>query len=98
MLANASTGGAIAYAGEIVIMPDDLGRDLLAAVATHVSAGERTLGDVWRAAQQDYWHANVGSTSSSGDWSLQEPREYLGIMELSGDPSIRIQRGQGPVR
>lgn len=96
--ATAGTGGAIAYAGETVVMQDEMSAELFKYIAGHYSAGERTLGDMWRAGEQDYWHNNLGTTTSGDAWQYREPRIYLGIMTFFGDPSLRVQRGNGPVR
>lgn len=93
------SGGAIAYAGEPLVMPDDLGAELVGDFMQRYSAGERTLGDAWRAAQQMYWHAHLNTRNKPGDnsWPFAEPRIYLGIMTLFGDPSLRLQRDGGPI-
>ncbi len=92
-------GGAIAYAGEPLVMPDDLGTEIIADFMQRYSAGERTLGDAWRAAQQMYWHAHLNTHKKLGNnsWPFAEPRIYLGIMTLFGDPSLRMQRNGGPI-
>jgi Peptidase family C25/Ricin-type beta-trefoil lectin domain len=96
---NGHSGGAIAYAGEPLVMPDKLGTELIATVFARYAAGERTLGDIWRAAQQAYWHAHLNTRKSSDNsWPFAEPRVYLGIMTLFGEPSLRLQRGGGPTR
>ncbi len=93
------SGGAIAYAGEPLVMPDKLGTELVADFMERYSAGERTLGDAWRAAQQMYWHAHLNTRKSKDNsWPFAEPRIYLGIMTLFGDPSLRLQRDGAPVR
>jgi Peptidase family C25/Ricin-type beta-trefoil lectin domain len=93
------TGGAIAYAGEPLVMPDQLGTELVSSVMERYSAGEKTLGDIWRAAQQSYWHAHLNTRKSDNNsWPFAEPRVYLGIMTLFGDPSLRLQRDGGPTR
>jgi hypothetical protein len=84
----------MAYAGETVVMPDSLGTDFLNMTMQRYRAGERTLGDMWRQAQIMYWHKYFGN---SGSDAFAEPRLYLGIMQLAGDPSLRVQRGQGAV-
>jgi hypothetical protein len=93
------SGGAIAYAGEPLVMPDKLGAELVADFMARYSAGERTLGDAWRAAQQMYWHVHLNTSKShDNSWPFAEPRIYLGIMTLFGDPSLRLQRNGEPVR
>jgi hypothetical protein len=87
VLAANPVGGAIAYAGESIIMQDDSGAELLDDVARCYSAGYPTLGDMWMCAQNTYWKANTRN----------DARIFLGIMTLFGDPSLRIQRGQGPI-
>lgn len=96
---NGQSGGAIAYAGEPLVMPDYLGTELVSDFMAHYSAGDRTLGDAWRAAQEMYWHAHLNTRKShNNSWPFAEPRIYLGIMTLFGDPSLRLQRNGGPVR
>lgn len=57
--------GAIAYAGETVEQPDNLGIDLLSRVAAAESSGARLLGDAWRAGQVWYWkHEDPTNTSA----------------------------------
>jgi len=97
MLAHATTGGAMSYAGETVVMPDDLGTDFITMNMQRYTAGERTLGDMWRQAQIMYWHKYFGNSPNDDSAPFAEPRNYLGIMALAGDPSLRMQRGQGPV-
>lgn len=92
------SGGAIAYAGEMLVMPNRLGAEFVAAVFARYAAGEHTLGDIWRGAQQAYWHAHLNARKSDNSWPFEEPRVYLGIMTLFGDPSLRLQRGGGPTR
>jgi hypothetical protein len=93
------TGGAIAYAGEPLVMPDTLGTEIAAGAMQKYLEGGKTLGDIWRASQQAYWHAHLNTRKSGdNDWPFAEPRIYLGIMTLFGDPSLRLQRNGGPVR
>ena len=80
-------------------MSDWPGTELVEGVMQRYLAGERTLGDIWRAGQQMYWHAHLNTRrSSDNSWAFAEPRIYLGIMTLFGDPSLRLQRNGGPVR
>jgi hypothetical protein len=53
---------------------------------------------MWRQAQQNYWHVNLGSSATDGppnadvaEWEIREPRLFLGDMPLFGDPSLRMQ-------
>lgn len=103
VLAHATSGGGIAYAAlqeEHAPGPD---LDLFVLVAQRYAAGEKTIGDMWRQAQQQYWHTNVGSSGAdqktdSAEWEIREPRILFGAMQFAGDPSLRMQRSNGPVR
>ena len=79
-------GGAIAYFGETVTMPDDCGRDLQQRVLRRYRLGDRILGDMWLNGQQQYWSDFAGC----GD-VFREPRIFLGIMTFFGDPSLRLR-------
>ena len=103
VLAKSAAGGGIAYAGLMETHEPGPDMDLYKMMAERFGAGEKTLGDMWRQAQQEYWHANVGSSATdertdSNEWEIREPRIFLGELPLAGDPSLRMQRGNGPVR
>ncbi len=49
------------------------------------SGGERVLGELWLGAQRDYWSKEERTDV------LGAPRIYLGILQLFGDPSLRIR-------
>jgi hypothetical protein len=79
-----AVGGAVAYLGENVVMPDfaDFPSDMFAAQQN----GFQRIGDIYRMAQQSYFDANSTSTDV-----LSAPRFYNGTMTLLGDPSMRTQ-------
>lgn len=80
-------GGAVLFAGESLVCENDKGRDLVALVlASHVGE-HRVFGDVWLEGQRRYWLANRGT-----DDVFRNPRVYLGIMTLFGDPSLRLPK------
>ena len=79
-------GGAIAYFGETVTLPNDMGRDLETYMLDRWVAGDRVLGDLYRMAQRKYWIKN----NTNGD-QFRAPRIYLGIMTMFGDPSLRLE-------
>jgi hypothetical protein len=81
-----SPGGGIAYFGEMVVMPNGPGRDLEKRMLA-TAGRSRTLGDMWLQGQRRYWIDFV----TCGD-VFGEPRIYLGIMTMFGDPSLRLER------
>jgi hypothetical protein len=84
-----SSGGGIAYFGEVVECPDnwgqDLGKDFVAALGNSSVLPVHSLGDIWLLAQQQYWNDNKNNSDVFG-----APRIYLGIMTFFGDPSVRM--------
>ena len=81
----AAEGGAIAFAGESLVCQNDMGAELVRNVLAQRSDGPQILGDMWLAGQRRYWLDNRASAHV-----LRNPRVYLAIMTLFGDPSLRI--------
>jgi hypothetical protein len=84
-----SSGGAVAYAGENIVMEDQIGAAFVSYLFTERANGYARLGDMWRKAQQDYFNANF--TNPSYDQNFSVPRTYLAVEVLLGDPSMRMQ-------
>ncbi len=82
--------GAIAYFGESLVCENDKGAELLKAMLRRLEAGDRILGDVWRNGQRTYWLNNRANQNV-----FRNPRIYLGIMTLFGDPSLRLRPPSG---
>jgi hypothetical protein len=78
-------GGAIAFCGESLVCENDKGYNLLNAMFQSYKAGGRTLGDLWRNGQRRYW-----LECRENENVFRHPRIYLGIMNLFGDPSLRL--------
>jgi hypothetical protein len=103
LLAAHPYGGAIAYAALTEVHEPGLELEVFKHFADRYIVGEKTIGDMWRQAERDYWHDNLGSSGTdqqtdSNEWELREPRIFFGILPFLGDPSLRVQRGNGPVR
>jgi len=99
VLAASPTGGGMALMGDTIIGPPSHPAEFFADLgACDISVGG-TLGDMYLCAQQAYWNKNYldwTSASEQGD-TLQEPRIYLGLMNLQGDPSLRVQQRSGAI-
>jgi hypothetical protein len=80
-----SPGGGVIYAGQTLTCENDKGRDLVAEVLSAHTGEGRVFGDVWLEGQRRYWLKNRES-----DDVFRNPRIYLGIMTLFGDPSLRL--------
>jgi hypothetical protein len=78
-------GGAIAFAGETLKCPIDTGVELVRDVLAGRSGKPTIFGDLWIAGQRRYWLDNHTS-----EGVFRNPRVYLGIMTLFGDPSLRV--------
>jgi hypothetical protein len=88
----AARGGAIVFAGESLVCQNDMGAELVRDVLARRTAGPQVLGDMWLAGQRRYWLDNRAS-----EHVFRNPRIYLAIMTLFGDPSIRVPgRGETP--
>jgi hypothetical protein len=90
-LCGSPARGAIAYFGEELICQNDMGRDLESMMLRNLDPHKPgvVLGDVWLAGQQEYWteyHDYEGDNCV-----FRTARIYLGIMNLYGDPSLRIR-------
>lgn len=87
-----ANGGSIAYFGEILTMPDDLGtqlqRDLVTTLASNLGGAVTALGDAWLIAQRSYWQNNSGDDNAADTFT--HPRVFLGIMTFFGDPSLQL--------
>lgn len=81
----AAEGGAIAFAGESLVCQNDMGAELVRNVVARRSSEQQTLGDMWLAGQRRYWLDNRAS-----EHVFRNPRIFLAIMTLFGDPSLRI--------
>jgi hypothetical protein len=80
-------GGGIAYFGEVLVCEDDKGRELESDMfAAFKNLSTSRLGDIWLAAQRQYWSDNKGNETDT----FRHPRIYLGIMTFFGDPSLAI--------
>lgn len=78
-------GGAIAYAGAMLVQQGAVyGGDLFMRVLRHAGA-MAILGDAWVQGQRDYFNEHLHL-----DEILGNPRIYLGIQTLFGDPSLRL--------
>jgi uncharacterized protein (TIGR03067 family) len=88
-LHNRRGTGAIAYFGEVIVQPDDMGSKLQRWMMERWATGGRTLGDLYLTAQRRYWFEQ--HTHSQGDFH-RAPRHYLCTTNLYGDPSLRLQR------
>jgi hypothetical protein len=88
-LFNANEGGGIAYIGENLVMEDGNGTELEGYVLNEYVKGARVLGDIWLSAQRRYYE-NFLTSPGALDYNFTPPRIYLGIMELFGDPSLRL--------
>jgi hypothetical protein len=88
-LFNVNEGGAIAFFGENQVMEDPNGTIIEGYVLNEYVKGGRVLGTIWLNAQRTYY-ANYLTTSGGLDANFTPPRIYLGIMELFGDPSLRL--------
>jgi hypothetical protein len=82
---NKYEGGAIAYMGETVVLPNDTAKELESDILKQYIGGGRILGDIWLNGQRQYW---LDNRTNGG--LLRAPRIYLGIMTLFGDPSLRL--------
>jgi hypothetical protein len=89
-LFNVNEGGAIAYFGENQVMEPGNGTALQIYMLNEYVKGTRVLGDIWLNAQRKYY-TNFLTTPGGLDYNFTPPRIYLGIMELFGDPSLRLQ-------
>lgn len=78
-------GGGIAYFGQSLVCEADKGQDLLKAMLHRHQHGERVLGDLWLQGGRQYWLDNRGTENV-----FRNPRIYLGIMTMFGDPSLRL--------
>ena len=81
-------GGAIAYFGSVTVQPPGYGLGMLPPILRQMAEGDRVLGDVWLKAQRRYW---LDFHSNTGDFH-RDPRYYLCMMNLYGDPSLRLDR------
>jgi Peptidase family C25 len=91
-LFNPNEGGGIAYLGENQVMENANGVEIEGyALNEYVEGkGVQVLGDIWLNAQRRY--CGKYSASASGlDANFTPPRIYLGIIELFGDPSMRLR-------
>ena len=87
LIANAP-GGGIAYFGEMGVSPDYMGAELeTSMLAAYGSEYIPILGDIYREAQQQYWHKHIGEL----DLTEASPRMFLGWMVFFGDPSLRLR-------
>lgn len=91
-LFNANEGGGIAYFGENEVMEDGNGVELEGYVLNEYVKGKgvQVLGDIWLKAQRRYF-AKYASSANGLDVNFAPPRIYLGIIELFGDPSMRLR-------
>jgi hypothetical protein len=78
-------GGAIAYVGATVV--NNWHPDLAEGMLARHRVGGRVLGDLWLNGQRAYWWKHLGCGEVFG-----EPRIWLNIMNLFGDPSLRLPR------
>jgi Peptidase family C25 len=85
-----SSGGAIAYFGENEVMEDQNGTALLSYMLAQYAQGARSLGTIWHKAHQQYFQ-NFAANPGGMDPNFTPPRIYLGIMEMFGDPSLRLR-------
>ena len=100
-LCKSADAGSIAFLGEEVVCQNDLGRDLVTEILSNYKPGEYhadrkwypsgaqfVLGDLWLQGQRSYWKK---WHDFNGDNSVfRNARIYLGIMNLYGDPSLRL--------
>jgi hypothetical protein len=91
-LCNPNQGGGIAYVGENETMENGNGTVLQGYVLNEYVKGKgvQVLGDIWLAAQRRY-HATYEDAAHGLDANFTPPRIYLGIVELFGDPSLRLR-------
>ncbi|AKU95323.1 Chitinase [Labilithrix luteola] len=85
LFGSESLGGAIAYFGETVVLPNNWAVDLETAMLNAYGSGYRVLGDLWASGARSYWSAHQRDKDV-----FSNPRIYLGIMEMMGDPSLRL--------
>ena len=85
-----SSGGAIAYFGENEVMEYQNGTVLLSYMLAQYVQGARSLGTIWHKAHQQYFQ-NFATNAGGMDPNFTPPRIYLGIMEMFGDPSLRLR-------
>ena len=71
-------------------MEDGNGTALEGYVLNEYVKGARVFGDIWLNAQRRYYDNFLTSTGTL-DYNFTPPRIYLGIMELFGDPSLRLR-------
>jgi hypothetical protein len=90
-LFNANEGGGIAYFGENQVMEDGNGVELEGYVLNEYVTGKgvQVLGDIWLKGQRTYY-TKYESSAHGLDANFTPPRIYLGIIELFGDPSLRL--------
>lgn len=91
-LCNPNEGGGIAYFGENQTMENSNGTELEGYVLNEYVKGKgvQVLGDIWLKAQRVYY-AKYESSAHGFDANFTPPRIYLGIVELFGDPSLRLR-------
>jgi hypothetical protein len=91
-LFNPNEGGGIAYFGENQVMENANGVELEGYLLNAYVEGKgvQVLGDLWLNAQRRYC-ANYGGSANGLDTNFTPPRIYLGIVELFGDPSMRLR-------
>ena len=91
-LCNPNGGGGIAYFGENETMENANGVELEGYLLNEYVKGKgvQVLGDIWLKAQRRY-HARYQTSAHGFDANFTPPRIYLGIVELFGDPSLRIR-------
>jgi len=86
LFGSTSGGGAIAYFGETVVLPDSLPVELETYMLRAYGNGHRVLGDVYASGARDYW-----AQHQTDNYVFGHPRIYLGIMEMFADPSLRLR-------
>jgi hypothetical protein len=91
-LFNPAEGGGIAYFGENQTMENSNGVELEGYVLNEYVKGKgvQVLGDIWLKAQRRYF-TKYASSAHGFDVNFTPPRIYLGIIGLSGDPSMRFR-------
>ena len=91
-LFNPNEGGGIAYLGENQTMEDGNGVYLEGYLLNEYVKGKgvQVLGDIWLKAQRTYF-TKYESSANGLDFNFTPPRIYLGIIELFGDPSLRLR-------
>jgi hypothetical protein len=91
-LFNPNEGGGIAYFGENQTMENSNGVELEGYVLNEYVEGKgvQVLGDIWLKAQRRYF-AKYADSPNGLDSNFAPPRIYVGIIELFGDPSLRLR-------